>query len=660
MNDVILFAGTTEGRQIAEACRGKNLTLHVSVATEYGETMITGADNIRILPGRKNAEQIASLIHETGAELVIDATHPYASSVTQTLQRLCAETQTEYVRVLRREEHEDTAGCLFVADTEEAAAYLDSVQGNVLLTVGTKELAGYIRVRDASERLYARILSTPEAVRQAAALGFTGRHLICMQGPFSEEMNRAMLRAVNARCLVTKDTGTAGGFPEKIRAARTLGITPVIIRRPLQEEGIRVDECLSLLGKRYGFRTEKEKQIVIVGVGTGNHGSLTLAAEQACAEADLIVGAERVLDALARFGKKTARAVLPGEIAALIRNSSAEKIVAAMSGDTGFYSGTKKLLPLLKDFHPEVLPGISSVSAFCSRLGVSWDDAVLASVHGRTCNVAAKVQRNPKVILLAGGEGSVNEILHTLTENGLGTVRVTVGENLSYEKERITVGTASELSGGEYGPLAVLMTENPAAAETIVTHGRPDEDFLRDKVPMTKQEVRAVTLAKLRLTKDAVCWDVGAGTGSVSVEMAECCEDGTVYAIEQNEEACRLIHDNMRRFAITNIRVISGRAPECLEDLPAPDRVFVGGSNGSLTEILRTALRKNPAVRVVLNTVTVDTFTEAASALKTLTVKNPEIVQISVSRARPVGSVQMMTAQNPVTVISFDGGMPDV
>ena len=169
-----------------------------------------------------------------------------------------------------------------------------------------------------------------------------------------------------------------------------------------------------------------------------------------------------------------------------------------------------------------------------------------------------------------------------------------------------------------------------------------------------------MTLAKLRLTKDAVCWDVGAGTGSVSVEMAECCEDGTVYAIEQNEEACRLIHDNMRRFAKTNIRVISGRAPECLEDLPAPARVFGGGSNGSLTEILRTALRKNPAVRIVRNTVTVDTFTEAASALKTLTVKNPEIVQISVSRARPVGSVQMMTAQNPVTVISFDGGMPDV
>ncbi len=660
MNDVILFAGTTEGRRIAEACRGQELKLHVSVATEYGETLIEPAENIDVLHGRKDAGEISALIRETGAALVIDATHPYASEVTQTLQKVCREQQIEYLRVLRREEHEDTEHCVFVNDTEEAVAYLNSVQGNVLLTTGSKELPAYTKVEGFAERLFARILSLPEGVQQAAALGFTGRHLICMQGPFSEELNIAMLRAVDARYLVTKDTGAAGGFPEKIRAAKVCGVTPVVIRRPLQEEGISVAECLSLLGKRYGFSVNADKEITILGIGTGSAGSMTLAAEQACAEAELLIGAKRLLESLARFHKESAAAILPKDILNIIETRSARRIVVAMSGDTGFYSGTKNLLPLLSAYHPKVLPGISSVAGFCSRIGISWDDALLASAHGRACNYVTKVRRHPKVILLSGGEGGVHEILQTLICYGLGQVQVTVGENISYENERILTGTAESLLDQAFDSLSILLIENPTAAQAVLTSGRPDEDFLRTEVPMTKQEVRAVTLSKLRLTRTGICWDVGAGTGSVSLEMAECCEDGTVYAIERKEEACQLIEENMRHLGVSNVQVVFGKAPDCLEDLPAPSHVFVGGSSGNLREILLLALRKNPSVRIVLNTVTAETFAEAVICMKTLPVKDPEIVQINVARGRKVGGYQMMTAQNPVAVISFNGGGDEI
>ena len=660
MNDVILFAGTTEGRRIAEALKDKGLILHVSAATEYGETLIEPAGNIHVMHGRKNEEEMAAMIRETGADLVIDATHPYAAEVTKNLQEVCRELQTEYLRVIREEDHEDTSHCVFVADTEEAAAFLNSVQGNVLLTTGSKELPVYTKVADYAERLYARILSLPDGVKQAAELGFTGRHLICMQGPFSEELNIAMLRAVDARYLVTKDTGAAGGFPEKIRAAKACGVTPVVIRRPLQEQGVSVEECLSILGNRYGFTLEKNKQITILGVGTGNEGSMTLAAEQACLEAELIIGAKRVTEALTRFRKETANAILPKDILNIIETSSARRIVVAMSGDTGFYSGTKNLLPLIAEYHPTVLPGISSIAGFCSRIGSSWDDAVLASTHGRECNYVLKVRRDPKVILLSGGEGGVQKILRTLTEFGLGQVRVTVGENISYENEKINTGTAESLQSQSFDSLALLLIENPEAARAVITHGRPDEDFLRTEVPMTKQEVRAVTLSKLRLTRTGVCWDVGAGTGSVSLEMAECCESGRVYAIERKEEACQLIEENKRHLGISNVEVVFGKAPDCLEDLPAPSHVFVGGSSGNLREILECALQKNPSVRIVLNTVTAETFAEAVTCMKTLPVKNPEIVQINVARGRKVGGYQMMTAQNPVSVISFNGGGDDV
>ncbi len=659
MSDIVLFAGTTEGRQIAEALKRKNISLHVSVATEYGETLIESADNIHVQHGRKDRAEIAAMITETGAELVIDATHPYAADVTKTLRELCKELGTEYIRVLRAEDHTDTEGCVFVADTDEAVAYLNSVQGNVLLTVGSKELPHYTKVSDYQERIYARILSLPDGVKQAADLGIAGRHLICMQGPFSEELNIAMLHSTEARCLVTKDTGAAGGFPEKIRAAKACGVTPLVIRRPLQEEGISVPECLSILEKRYGLSTKPEKKVTVLGIGTGSAGSMTLDAEKACAEAELLIGAKRLLEALAHFGKETKSAILPQEIADIIEESSAGKIVIAMSGDTGFYSGTKKLLPLIGKYDPVILPGISSIAAFCSRIGESWDDAVLASAHGRDCNYIAKTQKNPKLLLLSGGAGGVNEILRTLCEYGLSGVRVTVGENISYENEKISRGTAEELRNQPFDSLSILLIENPEAENAPATHGRPDEDFLRTEVPMTKQEVRAVTLSKLRLTKSAVCWDVGAGTGSVSIEMAECCEDGTVYAIERKEEACQLIEENKHHLGAANVKVICGKAPDCLAELPAPSHVFIGGSSGNLQAIIEAVLQKNPAARIVLNTVTAETFAEAVTAMKTLPLKNTEIVQLNVSRGRKVGPYQMMTAQNPVSVISFDGGAVD-
>ncbi len=655
MSGVLLFAGTTEGRRIAEGCRGKPVTLLVSVATEYGEALIEPAENIRVVHGRKDAGQIADMLRETGAELVIDATHPYAAEITRTLREVCASRGAEYLRVLRDQERVCPEICEFVDDTDAAVAYLNGVHGNVLLTVGSKELARYTGVADYRTRLFARILSVPEAMEQASSLGFTGQNLICMQGPFSEELNEAMMRSLNIRYLVTKDTGAAGGFPEKIRAAKACGVTPVVIRRPVSEAGVGVEECLALLGRRFGFAPAFEKRVTILGVGPGSADGMTLAAEQACREADLIIGAKRLCQALDRFGKPTVSAVAAGEIEELLRGASARNVVVAMSGDTGFYSGAKGLLERIADLRPAVLPGISSLSYLCSRVGVSWEDAVPVSAHGRSCNIVAAVRDNPKVAALVGGADGVSRLAGELAEYGLGGARLTVGENLSYENERITAGTAAELCGRTFEALSAVLIQNPDARR-IVTHGRPDGDFARADVPMTKQEVRAVTLAKLRLTRGAVCWDVGAGTGSVALEMAECCPDGRVWAVEQREDACALIETNKRRLGIANVTVVCGRAPDCLEPLPAPTHVFVGGSGGDLRAILEAALEKNPAVRIVLNAVTLETVAEATEALKALPLTGTDVVQLSTARGRTLGRYHLMTGMDPVFILSCEGG----
>jgi len=651
MNNVLLFAGTTEGRHIAEALRDQPVSLTVSVATEYGETLIEPSENVRVLHGRKNADEIEALIRETQAVLLIDATHPYAQAVTQTLKAVSDRTKTEYLRVLRASESAES--CTFVDDTDAAVAFLNETQGRVLLTVGSKELARYTAVRDWKERLYARILPVKESVDAAFALGFTGAHLICMQGPFSEELNAATLRAIDANYLVTKDTGAAGGFAEKIRAANACGVTPVVIRRPAEEAGVSERACIRLLSERFGFSAKKT--VTILGVGTGSEGELTEAAKHALKNADLIVGAKRVLDALKAFRKPTVTAVAAADVEAAVRSAAGSRVVVAMSGDTGFYSGTKSLLSRIKDLDVTVLPGVSSIAYFAAKCKTSWDDAALASVHGRDANVTGLVKTHPKLFLLTGGAKGVSEVLAELTEYGLSDLAVTVGENLSYETERITRGTAGTLSGASFDPLSILLIENPNAAGAVVTHGRADEDFLRTDVPMTKSEVRAVTLSKLRLTKRAVCWDVGAGTGSVSLEMAEAACDGIVYAIEQKSEACALIEQNKRHLSVSNVTVVEGKAPDALRDLPAPTHVFIGGSGGNLREIVDLALSRNPHARIVLNTVTVETFSEAAALIRERNLSGAEIVELNVSRAQTLGAYHLMRAQNPVYLISFGG-----
>jgi precorrin-6Y C5,15-methyltransferase (decarboxylating) len=657
MNNILLFAGTTEGRSIAEALNGQQqVFVTVSVATEYGETLIAPGENVRVVFGRKNEAEIEALVSETQAELLIDATHPYAKEITKTLKAVAEATRTDYLRVVRASEAADADGCTFVDDTEAAVAYLSGTQGNVLLTVGSKELAAYTAIDGYAERLFARILPVKESADAAFALGFSGKNLICMQGPFSEELNAALLKSIDAKFLVTKDTGAAGGFSEKIRAAKALGVTPVVIRRPGEEEGVSLTACLALLSSRFGIVPKKE--ITILGVGTGS-GQLTQAAIDAVKNAELVIGAKRVTDALKGFHKPVEHAIASDRIESIIRESAARRIVVAMSGDTGFYSGTKALLERIADLNPAVLPGISSVAYFAAKLRTAWDDALLCSVHGRSANFIAKIKTHPKVFLLTGGEWDVRAVLDALNAYGLSNVRAAVGENLSYENERITRGTAAELASMTFDQLSVMLIENPDAAFAVITHGRSDEDFLRTEVPMTKSEVRAVTLSKLKLTRDAVCWDVGAGTGSVSLEMAEAAEDGFVYAVEQKPEACALIEQNRRRLGIMNVAVVEGTAPEALSELPKPTHVFIGGSGGSLREIMEAAIAKNPAVRIVLNTVTAETFAEALTVIKALPLKDAEIAELNVSRARKAGRYHLMTAQNPVYIISCEGENAD-
>ena len=425
---------------------------------------------------------------------------------------------------------------------------------------------------------------------------------------------------------------------------------------------------------------EKEQRISLVGIGMGTEDGVTVRVQQIIRSCDCLIGAQRMLDCAQRIcaqavknadtGKVREMQKTPGQKAVLVEYRPAEiisyieghpefrHITVLLSGDTGFYSGAKKLASeiweQMKGCRVEMIPGISSVVYLAARLETSWEDAALVSLHGKDAAFISTVDRNRKTFLLLGSAGSGEKVLERLLEYGMDHVTVHVGSRLSYEEEKIISGKPSELTGNDLEGLCTVLIENPRPLERTDPHVS-DEEFIRGKVPMTKEEVRAVSIARLRLTKDAVVWDVGAGTGSVSVEAARCGNRIRVYAVEKNPEALELILANRRRFRADGIRIIAGEAPEVLKTLEAPTHLFVGGSSGNLKEILSCAVEKNDQVRIVINAISLETVKEVMEAVEEGLLKHPEITQISVSRSRELGRYHMMTGQNPVYIISAGG-----
>ena len=664
MYKVLIFAGTIEGRTIAEYLSFNKISCHVCVATEYGESLLHKGEKLTVSHDRMTDAKMEALMRKLDVSLVIDATHPYAAVVTENVKSACERCGKEYLRLVRETTAVADDQTVYVNSVKEAVAFLENTKGSILAATGSKELAEYTQLSDYQERVYARVLSLPEVVAQCAELGFSGKHLICMQGPFTKDMNIAMIRQLDTKWLVSKESGSSGGFMEKYEAALETGSRLVLIGRPKQEEGVTLNQCKALLQKRFSFKPKQE--IILVGIGMGTKATLTIEGEQALKSADLIIGAKRMADGVRSPGQPIFYSYQPLEIRRYIKaHPEYEKIAIALSGDVGFYSGAKKLMDVLNEDEQNVgrmngevklISGISSMVYFCSRLQTSWEDVYPCSIHGREMNLISLIQQHPRVFAIVGNTTGISEVCEKLAHYGMGEVRIFIGEQLSYPKEKISRGFVRDYIGYETDGLSVMLLENDSAGDAVVTHGMPDQMFLRDKAPMTKEEIRSISLSKLRLQEASVVYDIGAGTGSVSIEIAKMSSQGSVYAIEKNPEAAALLYQNKQKFAVDHLTIIEGLAPEACENLPVLTHAFIGGSSGNLKEIMQLLLKKNSNVRIVINCITLETVAEALDCLKTLPVTDTDIVQIAAGKAKEIGAYHMMMGQNPIYIISCQGG----
>ena len=324
------------------------------------------------------------------------------------------------------------------------------------------------------------------------------------------------------------------------------------------------------------------KEINIIGMGMSEK-TLTAEASELINDADILIGARRLIDEFSKLNKPSYNAYLSNDILEIIEKTDAEKIAILVSGDVGFYSAAEKLVDVLKDYNPNLVSGISSVSYFFAKCSLPWKDANLIRCHGLYTNIVSSVRRNRFTFALTGK--NIPELQKELVKYGFGDLKVWIGENLGSDEESIQESKISDLDGMEFSSLTVLIIENPNFDSRIRT-GIPDEEFIRGKVPMTKSEVRAVCLSKLSLSPTDIAYDIGCGTGSVTIEMAFSAYDGKVYAFDENEDAIALLEQNCQKFHLENVEAICGLAPECLKDLPVPDVAFIGGSSGNMDEII--------------------------------------------------------------------------
>ncbi|MBQ2801360.1 MAG: precorrin-6A reductase [Lachnospiraceae bacterium] len=672
MKEILIFAGTTEGRKLSECLAASGISHTICVATEYGEVVLKEHPLRKVHCGRMHTEEIKEFIEKGSFDAVVDATHPYADVITENIKTAMEGMDIPYLRLKRELDEQHTDGNVRYFLTNEACAkVLEEMEGNILLTTGSKELSKYCVSENVKSRLYVRVLPGIESLSICMKQGIKGKQIIAMQGPFTTEMNEAMIHQYAISCLVTKQSGMSGGYSEKKEAARRAGIPVFVIGRPKEEAGYSFKEICNKLEKISGQKIQinGELQIILAGIGMGHKNSLTKEVKDAIEEADILLGAERMLAPYQpRMEKKPfyqAKQIIPylKEIQEKKLFLENRKVVILFSGDSGFYSGCQLLYDALqKEINVGrlkasicIMPGISSVAYLASCIGESYQDAAICSMHGKELNnLARRIKTQQKTYVLMSGVKDVNRLGNILTEAGMTECEIMTGFQLSYTEQQIRKLTPRECCELTEEGLYTCFIKNPNAVHKQLTHGITDGEFIRDKVPMTKEEVRDVSICKLKLYEGAVVYDIGSGTGSIAVEIAGLSDGLKIYAIEQKNEALSLIQQNKKKFQLDNISVVEAKAPNGLTELPKATHAFIGGSGGNLKEILQVLYYVNSHMRVVINAISMETICEIKEILSLYPVENEEIVQMQVNRAKKAGQYHLMQAENPVWICAFD------
>ncbi len=397
-----------------------------------------------------------------------------------------------------------------------------------------------------------------------------------------------------------------------------------------------------------------QQKIYLIGAGIEGWEGFGARALEVINQAEVLIGHQRHLDIFPDFrGEKQ----VLGDLSLMLDylKTTEKPVVVLGSGDPNFFGVARFLLRNLPKERIEIFPNVTSVQYAFARIKEPWDDAIFVSVHGRGMkNAIDRIIAAEKVAVLTDATNTPAAIARELITRGAEGYDAWLCEDMGLPTEKFTktdVRGLAELSASALNILILVKVWEPFL-ESYPVMGISDEAFATAKKLITKQEVRAVTLAKLQLQNDLVMWDIGAGSGSVSIEAGNLMPNGKVFALERNPQYLGFLRDNLKKFGSRNVMLIEAFAPEGLDDLPDPDRVFIGGSGGMLEEIIEAVdKRLKPEGVIVLNAVTLDTLTKAVEFLEDhgYTV---EVACVNVAKTRGLTEYKMFEALHPIYVIS--------
>ena len=397
-----------------------------------------------------------------------------------------------------------------------------------------------------------------------------------------------------------------------------------------------------------------QQKTYLVGAGIEGWEGFSTTALEIIAKTDVLIGHQRHLDIFPDYaGEKMPLGALP-ELLEFLKQTD-RKVAILASGDPNFFGISRFLLRNLPKERIAIFANVTSMQYAFARIKEPWDDAIFVSVHGRGMHVAVdKIIAAQKACVLTDKVNTPAAIAREMIERGAEGYEAWLCEDLGLASEKFTrtdVRGLLELPTSDLNILILIRTYEPNLVQYPLI-GIADDEFQTVKKLITKQEVRAVTLAKLQLQDDLVLWDIGAGSCSVSIEASNLMPNGRIFALERNPLCFGHITENLKKFCTRNVKFVEAYAPEGLEDLPDPDRVFIGGAGGQLEEIIEHVDRRlKPEGLIVLNAVTLDTLGKAVEYLEDHGY-DVEATCVNISRTRKLTEYKLFEAQNPVYIIT--------
>lgn len=391
-------------------------------------------------------------------------------------------------------------------------------------------------------------------------------------------------------------------------------------------------------------------ELILAGGGSGNPDYLLPAAKKAVEQADYVIASTRFLSLFQVRHPIPLKQVSETlhQLPTLLEQGS---VAVVVSGDPLLYSLCATIQKNFPEIPMQILPGIGSLQILGAAFGITMEQAAILSMHGREWSagrIAHTVSSHAAVFFFCDKKAGPRELAQALLSYGVSDVEICVGANLTYPDQQLFSGSPKEIAVLENPPFCVAAVKNPYPKTLIPPALLPDSAFLRNESPMTKEEVRAVVLSKLQPRPDSIVWDIGAGTGSISVECARFCPFGAVYALEKKAAALEILAKNRVLFQLQNLHIVPGNAAEQTGDLPLPDRIFIGGSGTELPQLVEQILSLPRSIRLVMTAVTLETQNMAFPLLKHLPAF--QAVQLSVSHSRQIGGYQVLESNHPVMI----------